>query len=167
MGRSLWSRAGLCAIILAIACMPSARPSMRPAFLAAALIACVSSGLARAQAVDAGSQSAIQSVITQQLEAFKAGDGTAAEAFASPGIREKFPDPAGFMGMVRQSYGALVGPKSTRFGDLSQTPLGLVQTVTVVDSTGQVWTAAYTMTLVDGQWRISGCYMLKSDAVST
>ena len=116
-------------------------------------------------AVDAGSQSAIRSVITQQLDAFKTEDGVAAESFASPSIHDRFPDPASFMGMVKQSYGALVRPKSTQFGELSQTPLGLVQKLTVVDSNGTVWTAAYTMTEVDGQWRISGCYMLKSTAV--
>ena len=137
---------------------------MRPALLAAlALLA--QPALADDAPVDPGSQAAIQSVITRQLEAFKAGDGTAAESFASPGIRDKFPDPAAFLGMVRQAYGALVTPKSTHFGDLSQTPLGLVQKLTVVGSDGKVWTAAYTMTLVDGQWRISGCYMLKSEAV--
>jgi hypothetical protein len=125
-------------------------------------------GLSPARAEDgpaASSQAAIRSVITQQLDAFKAEDGVAAEAFASPGIRDRFPDPASFMGMVKQSYGALIRPKSTQFGELSQTALGLVQKLTVVDSTGVVWTAAYTMTLVDGQWRISGCYMLKSQAV--
>ena len=139
---------------------------MRPALLAAA-IAVMSAGLAVADdsSVDAGSQAAIQAVINQQLNAFRAGDATTAESFASPGIREKFPDPSAFMGMVRQAYGALVAPKSTHFGNLSQTPLGLVQKLTVVDAQGTVWTAAYTMTLVDGQWRISGCYMLKSDAV--
>ena len=110
-------------------------------------------------------QAAIKGVINDQLQAFKSGDAVAAESFASAGIREKFPDPAAFLGMVRQAYGALVGPRSFRFGELSQTPLGLVQKLTVVDSAGAVWTAAYTMTFVDGQWRISGCYMLKSEAV--
>ena len=139
---------------------------MRRSILVIALSCLVGLSGVRAQdgTADPGSQSAIQSVINQQLDAFKAGDGATAESFASPGIRDRFPDPAGFMGMVKQSYGALVGPKSAKFGELSQTPLGLVQKLTVVDSNGAVWTAAYTMTQVDGQWRISGCYMLKSEA---
>ena len=128
----------------------------------------VSLGQARADALpDPASQSAIQSVISQQLDAFRKEDGVAAEAFAAPTIREKFPDPSGFMSMVKQSYGALVRPKTTAFGPIEQTPLGLVQKLTVVDTNGQVWTAAYTMTQVDGQWRISGCFMLKSEAVDT
>lgn len=137
---------------------------MRPA-LFAAIAFLAQPVLADDAPVDAGSQTAIKSVIQQQLDAIKAGDATTAESFASQGIRDKFPDPTAFLGMVRQAYGALVAPKSTHFGDLSQTPLGLVQKLTVVGSDGTVWTAAYTMTLLDGQWRISGCYMLKSEAV--
>lgn len=110
-------------------------------------------------------QAAIKGVIGDQLQAFKTGDAVTAESFASSGIRDRFQDPAAFMGMVRQAYGALVAPRSFRFGELTQTPLGLVQKLTVVDGAGAVWTAAYTMTLIDGQWRISGCYMLKSAAV--
>lgn len=137
---------------------------MRPAVLVF-LALFTGPALADDPPADPGSQAAIQTVITRQLEAFAAGDGSTAESFASPGIRERFPDPAAFLGMVQQAYGALVSPKSTRFGELSQTPLGLVQKLTVVDAKGGVWTAAYTMTLVDGQWRISGCYMLKAEAV--
>ena len=70
------------------------------------------------------------------------------------------------MSMVRNAYAPLIRPKSTRFDDLSQTALGLVQKMTVVDSAGAVWTVAYTMVQVDGQWRISGCFILKADAVN-
>lgn len=137
---------------------------MRPAVLA---VLTLLTGPAFADDTPAGpgNQAAIQAVISKQLQAFAAGDASTAESFASPGIRDRFPDPGAFMGMVQQAYGALVAPKSTHFGELSQTPLGLVQKLTVVDAKGGVWTAAYTMTLVDGQWRISGCYMLKSEAV--
>ena len=111
-------------------------------------------------------QSAIKDVISQQLDAFGKGDGVAAEAFASPMIQQKFASPEAFMGMVKSGYGALIRPKSTRFESLDQTPLGLVQKMSVVDSSGVLWTVAYTMTQVDGKWRISGCFLLKSDAVN-
>ena len=128
------------------------------------LLAGAGASYADGTGVDPSSQAAIRAVITQQLDAFKADDAVAAESFASPGIRDRFPDASGFLDMVKHAYGALVRPKSTQFGELSQTPLGLVQKLTVVDGNGMVWTAAYTMTEVDGQWRISGCYMLKSEA---
>ena len=70
------------------------------------------------------------------------------------------------MGMVRSAYPALIRPRSTHFDSLAATGLGLVQKVTIVSGDGQVWTAAYTMTLVDGQWRISGCFILKAEAVN-
>lgn len=139
---------------------------MRPLILAAAVsLLCGTAALAE-NTPDPGSRTAIQATISQQLDAFRAGDGVTAESFASPSIRDRFPDPAGFMAMVRQAYGALVKPRSSHFGSLDQTPLGLVQKLSVVDSNGQTWTAAYVMTLVDGVWRISGCYMLKEDAIS-
>ncbi len=138
---------------------------MRRAIIVSAVLLLMSQRAGFAEdMVDPASGAAIQSVITQQLDAFRNDDGAAAEAFAAPGIRDRFPDPSGFMGMVKNSYSALVKPKSTHFGELTQTGLGLVQKMTVVDSNGQVWTAAYTMTQVDGQWRISGCFMLKSEA---
>ena len=133
---------------------------------AAALLLSVAPTLAD-NGVDSARETAIRTVITQQLDAFRQEDGVAAEAFAAPGIRDKFPDPNGFMEMVRKSYSALVRPKSTRFEALTQTGLGLVQKMTVVDSAGVVWTVAYAMTQIDGQWRISGCFVLKSDAVDT
>ncbi|MDX7951186.1 DUF4864 domain-containing protein [Lichenihabitans sp. Uapishka_5] len=140
---------------------------MRAVVLASVMLCVTLNVAARADdsPADQASQTAIQGVISQQLQAFRSGDGSTAESFASPGIRDKFPDPAGFMAMVRQAYGALVNPKSTRFGELTKTELGLVQKMTVVDAKGAVWTVAYTMTQVDGEWRISGCFVLKSDAV--
>lgn len=140
---------------------------MKRTALLGATFCLVLGGLAHADdQPDAGAQTAIHDVISKQLDAFKTEDGAAAEAFAAPGIQEKFASPDMFMGMVRNAYAALIRPRATHFDDLSQTPLGLVQKMTIVDSNGQVWTAAYTMTLVDGQWRISGCYILKSDAVN-
>jgi hypothetical protein len=68
--------------------------------------------------------------------------------------------------MVQGSYGALIKPRSTSFGELGPTSLGLVQKLTIIDSNGVLWTAAYTMVLVDGQWRISGCFLQKADAVN-
>lgn len=115
----------------------------------------------------AADETAIHGVIEQQLEAFKKDDGAAAEAFAAPVIKERFPTPESFMGMVKGSYSALIRPRSTHFDSLSQTDVGPVQKMTLVDANGQVWTVGYTMMSVGGQWLISGCFILKSDAVST
>ena len=135
--------------------------------LATAVLSLVWIGTAHAEdQPDAAAQTAIQDVISKQFEAFRTEDGPAAEAFAAPGIKEKFPTADSFMGMVKSAYPALIRPRSTHFDSVTTTGFGVVQKVTIVSSDGQLWTAAYTMTLVDGQWRISGCYVLKAEGVN-
>ena len=139
---------------------------MRSTLLAGFFLAILSQASMADNVPSPNDESGIHDVITQQLEAFRKEDGTTAESFAAPGIKEKFPSADSFMSMVRNSYAPLIRPKSTRFEELSQTALGLVQKMTVVDSAGAVWTVAYTMVQVDGQWRISGCFILKAEAVN-
>ncbi len=111
-------------------------------------------------------EAAFQAVITAQIDAIGRGDAAAAQSFASPGIKQKFPEAAQFLDMVRQSYAPLVRPKSTHFDSAGETGLGPMEKVTIVDSTGVVWTAVYTFEQVDGQWRITGCSLLKAPDTS-
>lgn len=129
-----------------------------PAF--AALAALLLAGPARAGEAPADPE--IQAVITSQIEAFNAGDAVRAESFAAPGIRALFPEPSGFLGMVRQGYAPLIHPRSTHFEPTVTAGQGTVQHVTVVDAEGVVWTAVYTLERVEGRWTISGCVLLKS-----
>ena len=109
---------------------------------------------------------ALEKVISAQIDAIGRGDAAAAHSFASPGIQQKFPDPQQFLGMVKQSYGALVKPKSTHFDAAGDTGLGPMEKVTIIDATGVVWTAVYTFEQVDGQWRITGCALVKAPDTS-
>jgi hypothetical protein len=118
-----------------------------------------------ARAADAPSEKDFQAIISAQIDAFGRGDAPAAHRFASPGIQGKFPDPAQFLAMVRQSYPPLIHPKSTHFDGVGATALGPMETVTIVDSSGVVWTAIYTFELVDGEWRITGCSLVKAPDV--
>ncbi len=106
---------------------------------------------------DAQTRSDLQGVITRQLDAFDHGDAEAAEKFAAPGIQQRFPEPGKFLDMVRSNYGALIHPKSTQFMELTPSPHGPLQRLTVVAADGTVWSAIYAFERVDGQWRISGC----------
>ncbi len=108
----------------------------------------------------------IQTVITTQIDAFGRDDAAQAESFASEGIKSKFPDASSFLGMVKQSYPALVRPRSTHFEPTMTSDSGTVQKVTVVDANGGVWTAVYTLEKVDGHWVISGCALLKTPETS-
>ncbi|WP_237477157.1 DUF4864 domain-containing protein [Lichenibacterium dinghuense] len=134
------------------------RHRLAPALLAAALLASTASS----RAAEAGADPDIQSTITAQIDAFGEGDAARAESFASPGIKSMFPDASAFYGMVKQSYGALVHPRSTYFEPTVTAEGGAVQHVTVVDSDGVVWTAVYSLEKVDGRWAISGCVLVKS-----
>ena len=123
----------------------------------AATAALLLAGAAAAEDYDAGTRTALQNVISKQLEALGRNDGAAAEAFAAPGIRSQFPDPAKFFGMVKDHYGALIKPKSTTFNGVEDSPHGPLQKMTVVAADGTVWSAIYAFEKVDGEWRISGC----------
>lgn len=119
---------------------------------------------ARADGVDKATQDALQSVITQQLDAFGRDDAATAQSFAAPSIKQKFPDANGFNAMVHQSYAPLIHPRSTHFDQAGTTALGPIEKVTIVDDKGQVWTAVYTFEEVDGQWRINGCALVRDQS---
>ena len=133
-----------------------ARPLMRTVIAAAVLAVASSTASLRAEEFDSGTKAALQGVITRQIEALGRGDGAAAEVFAAPGIRSQFPDPAKFLGMVKDHYAALIKPKSTTFAGVESSPHGPLQKVTVVASDGTVWDAIYSFEKVGEDWRITG-----------
>jgi hypothetical protein len=110
---------------------------------------------------DATTRSAIRDVISRQLAAFAHDDGTAAEGFAVPQIKSKFPQPGQFLAMVKRNYPALIHPKRTAFGELVASPHGPLQALVVVDADGAVWNAVYVMAHVEAGWRILGCVIAK------
>lgn len=125
--------------------------------LAVVLTATLLAGSASAEDYGADTGKALQGVVTKQLEAFGRGDGAAAEAFAAPGIRSQFPDPAQFFAMVKGHYAALIKPRSTTFTGVASSPHGPLQKVTVVAADSTIWSAIYSFEKVDGEWRITGC----------
>ncbi len=112
---------------------------------------------------DAATRTAIQGVITKQLDAFGHDDAKGAEAFAAPAIQERFREPSEFFAMVKENYGALIRPKSTSFGETTSSPHGPLQKVTIVAADGTVWTAIYSLEQVNGEWRINACGLEKDD----
>lgn len=119
-----------------------------------------------AWAADDKSESEWKAVITAQIDAIGRGDAATAHNFAAPGIKQKFPDAVQFLDMVQRSYAPLVHPKSTHFEPANEAGLGPTEKVTIVDSNGVVWTAIYTFQEVEGQWRITGCALLKAPDTS-
>ncbi|WP_131116921.1 DUF4864 domain-containing protein [Lichenihabitans psoromatis] len=144
------------------------RDRLKSAAMVVALVGSISlaSWQARAADLDAATQATLRSIITQQINAFGRDDADAAESFAAPGIRSKFPNAKDFNAMVHQSYAPLIHPRSTHFDEAGQTALGPLQKVTIVDADGGVWTAVYTFEQVDGMWRITGCALVKEQGTT-
>ena len=104
----------------------------------------------------------IRSVIQDQLEAFKSGDGARAYSHAAPGIQRAFPTEERFMALVQELYKPVFRPRSYSFGALKDTPEGPLQAVEIQDEEGVDWTAVYLLEQQpDGSWKIAGCTLLK------
>ncbi|WP_436641508.1 DUF4864 domain-containing protein [Microbaculum sp. FT89] len=104
---------------------------------------------------------AIQDVIASQIAAFRAGDGSRAYSFASPGIQRIFPSPGVFMRMVEQGYEPVFRPRSFAFMEHQMVGADdALQFVDVVGPDGAAWVAAYTLRRQpDGTWKITGCQL--------
>lgn len=123
---------------------------------------------ARAEQLSASDEAAFRSVITDQIEAFRADDGTRAYSHAAPMIRQIFPNPDVFMNMVRQGYQPVYRPQSYAFGKAGLSDSGRpIQRVTLVGPDGQTYEAVYTMERQpDGTWQINGCAIVRAPDVS-
>lgn len=133
-----------------------------PLLFAMVLAAVASSpAVADVETFDLATKSEIQHVISGQLDALRREDAKAAEDFATPAIRDKFPEPSKFFDMVKQHYAALLHPRTTTFGETAGSPHGPLQKVTFVAADGTIWQAIYSLQRVNGEWRISGCGLEK------
>ncbi|MEX2519059.1 MAG: DUF4864 domain-containing protein [Paracoccaceae bacterium] len=119
----------------------------------ATLLAIAPLGAAAQSAEDAAG---IRAAILNQVEAMRADDWSRAFTFASPTIQGLFGDAENFSRMVTTGYPMVWRPRSQRAGALSETPLGLMQTMVFEDGEGRFFIADYLMQMVDGEWRING-----------
>jgi hypothetical protein len=119
---------------------------------------------AAAQSLSDADRNAFQSIITGQIEAFRADDGATAYGYAAPMIRKIFPTPETFMGMVRKGYQPVYRPKSFRFGEAGYSASGRpVQRVMLVGPDGLTYEAIYTFEQQpDGIWQINGCAIVRA-----
>ena len=122
----------------------------------------------RAESLSPQDEADFRAVISDQIAAFRADDGARAYSHAAPMIRQIFPDPDRFMGMVRQGYPPVYRPQSYSFGKASLSASGRpTQRVTIVGPDGLTYEAIYTMERQpDGTWQISGCALVRSPDIS-
>ena len=98
----------------------------------------------------------IQTVISDQIAAFRASDVETAFGFAAPSIQRQFGDPENFGRMVRQGYPMVWRQRRFEMRQLVDTDFGPVQVVLFEDAAGVLHEAGYLMVEVDGVWRIAG-----------
>jgi hypothetical protein len=104
-----------------------------------------------------------QSVIRSQEQAFGRDDAAAAYSYASPAIKQIFPQADIFLKMVQQAYPPVYRHKSFEFGDARAAGGQIAQRVHIVDADGEAWEALYTLEQQpDGSLKITGCSLLKA-----
>lgn len=132
---------------------------MQRVFLVLALIFGMS-GAASAQSDE------IESVITSQIEAFKADDFGTAFRFASPTIQRLFETPQNFGRMVRGGYPMVWRPSDVTYLELREVDGVYFQKLRIVDAKGAVHVLLYQMVQVGGAYRINGVQLLENAGTS-
>ena len=120
-------------------------------------------------AAHAGSpETPAQTAIDGQIRAFLADREADAYAFAAPNVRTFFPTVESFMGMVKNGYTPVHRPQNWEFGRTQESNAGEVaQEVLITDKTGKNWAALYTVKQQpDGNWKITGVSLKKTDSLS-
>lgn len=98
-----------------------------------------------------------QSIIQNQIEAFLNDDAETAYSFASPQIRQKFPDKSVFFDMVKRGYAPVYRPGNFAFGRSKIEGNTVVQEVLISAPDGKDWTALYFLVKQpDGTYKING-----------
>ena len=131
--------------------------------LLAVLLFAVSFGTALISGAARADETAIQGVISSQIEAFQADDFDRAFTFASPMIKGMFRTPENFGRMVMNGYPMVWRPAGMRFGGLVSEGGKLIQTVFFTDQAGRLFEAAYEMIETEAGWQINGVYIREAD----
>ncbi|MEM6372524.1 MAG: DUF4864 domain-containing protein [Pseudomonadota bacterium] len=132
---------------------------MRKWILGVAVAACMT-GTAWAQDTE------IQSVISDQITAFKADNFAEAFEFASPTIQGMFRTPENFGRMVTQGYPMVWRPAEVTYLELREENGSYRQKVQIVDAEGRVHVLDYSMLQTEQGWKINGVQLLKSAGVA-
>ena len=104
----------------------------------------------------------IQSTITAQIEAFRAGDFATAFSYASPNIKGIFGTPDNFGSMVVTGYPMVVNPAAVEMQDLREVAGALWQRVRVTDQKGQAFLLDYQMIEGPDGWLINAVQLQKA-----
>lgn len=107
----------------------------------------------------------IQTVINDQIAAFRADDFETAFTYAAPNIRMMFLTPDRFGQMVREGYPMVHRPRTYVFEDLKDTGGSKLQSVLIEGQDGYYYVAEYDMVLTGQGWKIRGVRIFKTEGV--
>jgi len=106
-----------------------------------------------------------RAIIERQFDAFARDDAEAAYALADPTIKQMFVDADHFLAMVREDYPPVYRHRSVEFGDFAELGDDASLAATLIDNDDVVWTALYSLRKeANGDWLISGCVLVRSEA---
>lgn len=120
---------------------------------------------ARADETSPGDE--IKTIILEQLNAFKQSDAAKAYSYAANAIKAQFPSPQVFFQMVRSGYGPLFSAREIGFGKTIEADEGFYQEVWLSDRNGDSWLGIYRMNQFQGDWKINGVLLKKSQSTAS
>ena len=107
----------------------------------------------------------IQTVINEQIAAFRADDFETAFTYAAPNIRMMFQTPDRFGQMVREGYPMVHRPQSYVFEELKDTNGSRLQNVLIEGQDGYYYVAEYDMVKTEQGWKIRGVRIFRTEGV--
>jgi hypothetical protein len=136
--------------------------------LAMAALAIAAFSFATPATAQSDLETGAHTIIQKQMDAFAHDDAAGAYELAAPGIQSMFTDPSTFLSMVRNAYAPVYRHRSADFGAFQGSDDAVMQTVTIIDQNGELWTALYKLgRQPDGQWKITGCILAKVQATES
>ncbi len=107
-------------------------------------------------------------VIDGQINAFRQRAHERAFSYASPSLQILFRDVDNFIRMVKEGYDPIYRARDWAFGRNQVDGNNIYQEVLISGPEGREWVALYTLQKQsDGNWKITGVRLLKSNAKTT
>ena len=109
-----------------------------------------------------------QTVITEQIDAFRNGDAPTAFSFAAAPFQKAFPDAVTFMESIAASgYAPIFTSVSHSFGKFTKLDdQTVMQIVNLVGSKQELFDAVYQLTKEPGGWRVSGVQLMRTNGIA-
>jgi hypothetical protein len=110
---------------------------------------------------------AIHDAVSAQLDALAVDDAAAAFALATPARRMQIGTADNFLQMIKDQYNPIYRNLRTIFSAPEVVDGNTVQIVRITDRDSHVWLAIFWMQQgEDSTWRIDGCHLLETTAIS-